>query len=55
MNVEITAVVEKENEEKKEESCSTECEVVELGKVSKDTLGGWFGSSDDPGVSRRWP
>jgi hypothetical protein len=54
VNVEVTAVEEKENEEKKEESC-TECEVVELGKVSRETKGGWYGSSDDSGVSRRWP
>lgn len=53
MNVEITAVVEKENEEKKEESCSTECEVVELGKVSKDTLGGFWGLAFDMGVNKR--
>ena len=46
MNTEVTAVVEeKEKEEKREASC-TECVVVELGVVSKDTLGGYWGGFD---------
>lgn len=47
MDVEVTAVVEEENKEKRGESCA-ESEVVELGKVSGDTqgVGGWW---YDPG------
>jgi hypothetical protein len=52
VNVEVTAVEEKENEEKKEESC-TECEVVELGVVSTDTLGGYGAYFYDGGVNYR--
>lgn len=46
VNTEVTAVVENESEEKREENC-TECVFVELGEVSKDTQGfgtqGWDG------------
>ena len=50
VSTEVTAVVENENEEKGEESC-TECVFVELGQVSEETKGGFWGGSDG-GISK---
>ena len=51
VNTEVTAVVENKSEEKREESC-TECVFVELGQVSKDTQGGFWGFPDG-GVNKQ--
>jgi len=48
VSTEATAVVENENEEKGEESC-TECVLVELGQVTKETKGGFWGGPDGGG------
>ena len=53
MNAEVTAVVENDkSEEKGEESC-TECLFMELGQVSEETKGGWWGGYDQ-GIGKHW-
>ena len=51
VSTEVTAVVEKENEEKGEESC-TECVFVELGQVTEETKGTPWGTFDG-GIGRQ--
>lgn len=45
VNTEVTAVVEKQSEERTQESC-TERVFVELGQVTKETKGGSWGNYD---------
>jgi hypothetical protein len=52
VNAEVTAVVEKAEERKREEICAECVVIVELGEVSKDTLGDPFGGLHDPGWNR---
>jgi len=51
MDAEVTAIDEKNREVEREESC-TECEFMELGRVSKDTLGFPWGYTSDWGIGR---
>jgi hypothetical protein len=54
VNTEVTAVVENKSEEKGEESC-TECVFVELGQVTVETKGGFWGGSPDGGINKYFP